>query len=61
MLMSYAMQAGLNGHGMDELSERYLGHQPIPIKSLLGSGKAQITFDRSASTMRCAMPPKTPM
>ncbi|MBP9183618.1 MAG: DNA polymerase I [Fuscovulum sp.] len=46
MLMSYAMQAGLNGHGMDELSERYLGHQPIPIKSLLGSGKAQITFDR---------------
>jgi DNA polymerase-1 len=39
MLMSYAMQAGLNGHGMDELSERYLGHQPIPIKSLLGSGQ----------------------
>ena len=46
MLMSYAMNAGLHGHGMDALSERYLGHHPIEIKSLLGSGKTQITFDR---------------
>lgn len=46
MLMSYAMNAGLHGHGMDTLSERYLGHTPIPIKDLLGSGKSQITFDR---------------
>ncbi|MEM7722426.1 MAG: DNA polymerase I [Pseudomonadota bacterium] len=46
MLMSYAMNAGLHGHGMDTLSERYLSHQPIPIKSLLGTGKSQITFDR---------------
>ncbi|MEZ5799085.1 MAG: DNA polymerase I [Paracoccaceae bacterium] len=46
MLMSYAMHAGLNSHGMDALSDLYLGHQPIPIKSLLGSGKSQITFDR---------------
>lgn len=48
MLLSYAMHAGLNSHGMDALSEQYLGHQPIPIKSLLGAGKAQITFDRVA-------------
>ena len=46
MLMSYAMNAGLHGHGMDTLSERYLGHTPIPIKDLLGTGKSQITFDR---------------
>jgi DNA polymerase I len=46
MLMSYAMQAGLHGHGMDALSERYLGHIPIPIKSLLGTGKSAVTFDR---------------
>ena len=46
MLMSYAMQAGLNGHGMDTLSEKYLGHETVPIKTLLGSGKSQITFDR---------------
>ncbi|OAN69571.1 DNA polymerase I [Rhodobacteraceae bacterium EhC02] len=48
MLMSYALNAGLHGHGMDTLSERYLGHAPIPIKSLLGGGKAAITFDRVA-------------
>ncbi|WP_372886887.1 DNA polymerase I [Shimia sp.] len=46
MLMSYAMHSGLNRHGMDVLSETYLGHQPIAIKSLLGSGKSAITFDR---------------
>ncbi|WP_289041837.1 DNA polymerase I [uncultured Aliiroseovarius sp.] len=46
MLMSYAQNAGLHNHGMDTLSDRYLGHQPIPIKSLLGSGKSAITFDR---------------
>jgi len=46
MLMSYAMNAGLHGHGMDALADRYLGHTCIPIKTLLGSGKGQITFDR---------------
>ncbi len=46
MLMSYAMNAGKHNHGMDVLSERYLGHTPIPIKPLLGSGKSAITFDR---------------
>ncbi len=48
MLMSYAMNAGLHGHGMDQLSERYLDHVPMPIKPLLGSGKSAITFDRVA-------------
>jgi DNA polymerase-1 len=46
MLMSYAMNAGLHGHGMDTLAERYLTHTCIPIKGLIGSGKSQITFDR---------------
>ncbi|WP_394181833.1 DNA polymerase I [Yoonia maritima] len=46
MLMSYAMNAGVHNHGMDVLSERYLGHTPIPIKPLLGTGKSAITFDR---------------
>ncbi|WP_295049501.1 DNA polymerase I, partial [uncultured Paracoccus sp.] len=44
MLMSYALNAGTHNHGMDELAERYLGHKPIPIKDLIGSGKSQITF-----------------
>ena len=46
MLMSYAMNAGLHNHGMDQLSERYLSHNPIEIKSLLGTGKSAITFDK---------------
>jgi DNA polymerase-1 len=46
MLMSYAMHAGLHNHGMDLLSETYLGHKPIEIKALIGSGKAQVTFDK---------------
>jgi DNA polymerase-1 len=48
MLMSSALHAGLNSHGMDVLSETHLGHSPIPIKSLLGTGKSAITFDRVA-------------
>jgi DNA polymerase-1 len=46
MLMSYALDAGNHGHGMDALAQKYLSHKPIPIKELLGSGKSQITFDQ---------------
>ena len=46
MLISYAQNAGLHNHGMDRLSETYLGHTPIPIKSLLGTGKSAVTFDK---------------
>jgi len=46
MLMSYALHGGLHNHGMDALSDRYLNHTPISIKTLLGTGKSAITFDR---------------
>ncbi|MDT8344439.1 MAG: DNA polymerase I [Thermohalobaculum sp.] len=46
MLMSYALDSGRGGHGMDELAERHLGHKAIPIKELIGSGKSAVTFDR---------------
>lgn len=45
MLQSYVLHAGMHGHGMDELSERFLGHTPISFKDVCGSGKSQITFD----------------
>jgi DNA polymerase-1 len=48
MLMSYAFESGDVGHGMDELSERHLGHKPISFKEVAGSGKNQLTFDRVA-------------
>lgn len=44
MLLSYALNAGAHNHGMDELSDLYLGHKTVPIKELIGSGKAQIGF-----------------
>lgn len=46
MLLSYALNGGKHNHGMDALSERYLDHKPIPIKSILGAGKSAITFDK---------------
>ena len=46
MLLSYAINGGKHNHGMDYLSERYLDHKPISIKTLLGSGKSVITFDK---------------
>jgi len=45
MLLSYALDAGLHGHGMDALSELFLDHKPIAFKDITGTGKKQITFD----------------
>ncbi|HWT99612.1 MAG TPA: DNA polymerase I, partial [Terriglobales bacterium] len=46
MLISYVLEGGAHGHGMDELSELHLGHTPIPFSQVAGTGKAQITFDK---------------
>jgi DNA polymerase-1 len=45
MLISY-VGSGDVGHGMDELSQRHLGHKPISFKDVAGSGKSAISFDR---------------
>ena len=44
MLISYVLEGGLHGHGMDELARRHLGHDPIPFKQVAGVGKAQKSF-----------------
>ena len=46
MLVSYVLEGGAHGHGMDELSEMHLGHKPIAFGDVVGSGKAQVTFDK---------------
>jgi DNA polymerase I len=46
MLMSYVLDAGAHGHGMDELSELHLGHKPISFADVAGKGKDKITFDQ---------------
>ncbi|WP_299838242.1 DNA polymerase I [uncultured Jannaschia sp.] len=48
MLLSYAQHGGLHIHGMDLLADRYLNHQTIAIKTLIGTGKSAVTFDRVA-------------
>ncbi len=48
MLISYALDAGNNNHGMDRLSELHLGHETIPFSQVAGTGKAQVTFDKIA-------------
>jgi DNA polymerase-1 len=45
MLMSYAVEGGLHGHGMDELSELHLSHTPIAFSEVAGKGKDKRTFD----------------
>jgi DNA polymerase-1 len=47
-LMSYALDAGRNGHGLDTLSDLWLGHATLPHGELTGSGKAKLTFDQVA-------------
>ncbi len=44
MLLSYAIESGENGHGMDEMSIKHLGHKPISFKEVTGSGKSAISF-----------------
>jgi DNA polymerase I len=48
MLASYTLDAGLNGHGMDELSLKFLGHRPIQFSEVAGQGKSFIGFARVA-------------
>ncbi len=49
LVMSFALDAGRGegmggGHGMDELSQRHLGHTPLAFKDVCGSGKKAISF-----------------
>ena len=46
MLISYALDAGLNNHGLDELAQKHLGHATIPFSQVAGSGRSFIGFAR---------------
>ena len=45
MVMSYVLEGGLHGHGMDELASLHLGVETIKFKDVAGTGKKQVTFD----------------
>ncbi len=46
MLLSYALEAGLkrHGHGIAQLSADFLGHEPILLKDVAGSGRDKVAF-----------------
>jgi DNA polymerase-1 len=44
MLLSYVLDAGAHGHGMDELAEKHLDHKTITYDEVTGTGKARINF-----------------
>ena len=48
MLVSYVLEGGAHGHGLDELSEMHLDHKPIARGDVCGTGKGQIAFDQVA-------------
>ncbi len=45
MLISYVLDAGKGGHGMDDLAKRWLNHDTIHFQHVAGSGKSQVSFD----------------
>jgi DNA polymerase I len=47
-LMSYALDAGRNAHGLEALAERWLGHAVVDYGGLTGSGKNKLSFDQVA-------------
>jgi DNA polymerase I len=46
MILSFDLEAGLHGHGLDELARLHFDHECIPFKQVCGTGKSQITFDK---------------
>jgi DNA polymerase-1 len=53
-LMSYALDAGRNAHGLENLGERWLGHAVLSDSEIIGSGKnklafAQVPIDRATA------------
>jgi DNA polymerase I len=45
MLMSYVLDAGRYGHGMEALAPRYFNHTAVAYNDVIGTGKAKVEFD----------------
>ena len=46
LVMSFDLDAGRSGHGLDELAATHFDHECLSFKSVCGSGQKQITFDK---------------
>jgi DNA polymerase-1 len=47
-LMSYALDAGRNAHGLDALAQTWLGHAVLTDSDVIGSGKNKLSLDQVA-------------
>lgn len=45
MVADYLLEAGARNHSLDELARRYLNHDTVKIKELIGSGRKQKRMD----------------
>ena len=45
MLMSYVLDAGRFGHGLEALTPRYFNHTAVDHNDVIGTGKSKVTFD----------------
>jgi DNA polymerase-1 len=46
MVISYAQEAGMHGHGLDELAQLHLGHTPISYDEITGTGRNRVPFQQ---------------
>lgn len=46
MILSYILEGGQHGHGMDEIAKLYLDYDTIKYQDVVGSGRSRVTFDK---------------
>ena len=54
MLLSFVLEGGVHGHGLDELAMLHFGHQMIAYKDVAGSGKNHTGFAAVPLDKACA-------
>ncbi|MCZ6744614.1 MAG: DNA polymerase I, partial [Alphaproteobacteria bacterium] len=45
MVLSYVLEGGMHGHGLDELAALHLDHETIKYADVAGSGRKQVSFE----------------
>jgi DNA polymerase I len=55
VLMSYVLDAGRTGHGLEELSRRHLGHAMLNMADIVGKGRTLVPFETVEVTRACSI------
>ncbi len=53
MVLSYVLDAGQHGHGLDELAQIWLDYRTIKYSDVVGVGKSKLRFDQVPATAAC--------